>query len=147
MLNFPDSLTHHEINLYKSLKRVIGRHFFFYCLGLSSLGKHEIIPSLCEMVNFFFKNIQLLACTCNTLEFHFFLVPRFQNAKMFWGFFRLPLSNGHETVNAHGTFLAKIFQSTLFSFKLLLSTASCDSFEYLSWTRLFLSFFHTLNKR
>lgn len=82
MLNFPDSLTHHEINLYKSLKRVIGRHFFFYCLGLSSLGKHEIIPSLCEMVNFFFKNIQLLACTCNTLEFQDSKMP-----KCFEGFF------------------------------------------------------------
>lgn len=54
--------------LNKKFRRVIGGRFFFNCLGLSRLGKHEIlIPSLCRMASSDFKIIQLIARTTKCL--------------------------------------------------------------------------------
>lgn len=69
MLNFPDSLTHHEINLYKSLKRVVGRHIFFKLSRFFTFRQTWNNSKSLWDGEFFLKNIQLMVCTCNTPEF------------------------------------------------------------------------------
>lgn len=54
---------HPEISLYMTFSKVIGRQFFKNCLGLSPLGKQDIIPSLWVMGSSCLLNIQFIADT------------------------------------------------------------------------------------
>lgn len=58
---------HPEISLYMTFSKVIGRQFFKNCLGLSPLGKQDIIPSLWVMGSSLL-NIQFIADTMYNLR-------------------------------------------------------------------------------